>query len=293
MIGLERNRKAVHGDFSGPTRKARLLELFKAAAGGLFEPSANPTAADAAAARAAAKARLFTSSRWKSAKQQLGIETFGKCAFCETPNAPGYYGDVEHFRPKAAYWWLAYCYDNYLYSCRVCNGNKGEKHRRSGNALTPPPLVPGMDDDTLLGVADLASPDPADAARVGSYEQACLAELGDLPNPYQENPEYLFEWHADPDLKEVTIAGSSASPRHAAAMSAALDILKLNRPELRVQRWRAYKIAKRFYDRSRGLSAAEREGIEDGLRDLAEAEMPFAGMMRYFLRQWGLLPPLP
>ena len=31
------------------------------------------------------------------------------------------YGDVEHFRPKSKYWWLAYCYENYLYSCQMCN----------------------------------------------------------------------------------------------------------------------------------------------------------------------------
>jgi hypothetical protein len=73
----------------------------------------------------------------------------GKCAYCETIVQPGMSGDIEHFRPKAfcqelhppkslddtggqppkrkkkqkeaGYWWLAYDWSNYLYSCSRCN----------------------------------------------------------------------------------------------------------------------------------------------------------------------------
>ncbi len=77
----------------------------------------------------------------------------GKCAYCETRIRAGYPGDVEHYRPKAevkeprdrgnrddvgcgarsrrwraatkpGYWWLAYRWDNYLYSCSRCNSWK-------------------------------------------------------------------------------------------------------------------------------------------------------------------------
>jgi uncharacterized protein (TIGR02646 family) len=63
----------------------------------------------------------------------LSIVQHGKCAFCETPLL-GCYGDVEHFRPKAAwqqqkgdtphypgYYWLAYDWDNLFLSCEYCN----------------------------------------------------------------------------------------------------------------------------------------------------------------------------
>jgi len=43
------------------------------------------------------------------------------CAYCQR-NLPGSdRGDVEHFRPKNTYWWMAYDFDNYLLSCSVCN----------------------------------------------------------------------------------------------------------------------------------------------------------------------------
>ncbi|MGH9276972.1 MAG: hypothetical protein ACRD12_02525 [Acidimicrobiales bacterium] len=32
--------------------------------------------------------------------------------------------DVEHYRPKDKYWWLAYSLDNYLSSCRRCNSSR-------------------------------------------------------------------------------------------------------------------------------------------------------------------------
>ena len=43
-----------------------------------------------------------------------------KCGFCEkdvTDHTP----HVEHYRPKAKYWWLAYSWDNLLLACEECN----------------------------------------------------------------------------------------------------------------------------------------------------------------------------
>ncbi len=58
----------------------------------------------------------------------------GKCCFCESKITHIAYGDVEHFRPKAAYrkakgedliypgyFWLAYDWDNLFLSCQLCN----------------------------------------------------------------------------------------------------------------------------------------------------------------------------
>jgi uncharacterized protein (TIGR02646 family) len=45
------------------------------------------------------------------------------CAYCG--DLIGRTGeDVEHFRPKATYWFLAYAFDNYLASCRTCNSSR-------------------------------------------------------------------------------------------------------------------------------------------------------------------------
>lgn len=61
----------------------------------------------------------------QSVKRQLIADQHGKCCFCETKIGPD--GDVEHFRPKAAwcqgdgeplnwpgYYWLAYEWSNLL-----------------------------------------------------------------------------------------------------------------------------------------------------------------------------------
>ena len=63
----------------------------------------------------------FNSNHWKPAKEQLFVETRDKCAYCEATTKTTHHGDVEHYRPKSIYWWLAYCYDNYLASCQFCN----------------------------------------------------------------------------------------------------------------------------------------------------------------------------
>jgi uncharacterized protein (TIGR02646 family) len=50
------------------------------------------------------------------------------CAYCDRELPGNDRGDVEHFRPKSIYWWLAYKFENYLLACSVCNSAyKGEK----------------------------------------------------------------------------------------------------------------------------------------------------------------------
>ncbi len=55
-----------------------------------------------------------------------------KCCYCERKLYWSREMDVEHFRPKAGvdeepdhkgYWWLAYSWDNYLISCKICNSD--------------------------------------------------------------------------------------------------------------------------------------------------------------------------
>ena len=102
MTKLERLRTAaaIPPAFRGTGRVARSLDLIQGRVAGTLE---------------------FNSNVWKAAKPQLKLETGGKCAYCESPTDTVAHGDVEHYRPKSKYWWLAYCYDNYLYACQICN----------------------------------------------------------------------------------------------------------------------------------------------------------------------------
>ena len=81
------------------------------------------------------------SSVWKGAKAQLKAESAGKCGYCEGKADHVAHGDVEHFRPKSIYWWLAYCYDNYVYSCQICNQTFKVAHFPTQGAALPPPSL--------------------------------------------------------------------------------------------------------------------------------------------------------
>ncbi|MEO5741647.1 MAG: hypothetical protein ABIS29_13735, partial [Vicinamibacterales bacterium] len=124
MTKLERVRTAavIPAAFRGPGRIAKSLELLEGHVAGTLE---------------------FNSNVWKAAKVQLKRETGGKCAYCESPTDTVAHGDVEHFRPKSKYWWLAYCYDNYLYACQICNQvHKGDEFpvHATGGPWAGPPL---------------------------------------------------------------------------------------------------------------------------------------------------------
>lgn len=73
-------------------------------------------------------------------KQALSRAQHDKCCFCESKISHIAFGDVEHFRPKAAYrasadeperkpgyYWLAYEWSNLYFACEQCN----RRHKRN------------------------------------------------------------------------------------------------------------------------------------------------------------------
>lgn len=108
----------------------------------------------------------------KSVKKALIESQHDKCAFCESKITHISYGDVEHFRPKAAYrqkandplttpgyYWLAYEWDNLFLACQLCNqrhkknlfplANPAERatsHRHNAEQEHPLFIDPALDD---------------------------------------------------------------------------------------------------------------------------------------------------
>lgn len=72
-----------------------------------------------------------------SIKSATKNEFAGKCAFCETYVPHTYYGDIEHFRPKSKYCKYAHTWSNLLFSCRICNGNKGNDFPMQDQIIKP------------------------------------------------------------------------------------------------------------------------------------------------------------
>jgi uncharacterized protein (TIGR02646 family) len=138
------------------------------------------------------------SSVWSTAKKRLRAESGGKCGYCEGKADHVAHGDVEHFRPKSVYWWLAYCYDNYVYACQICNQTyKGTHFPREGNLLAAPAIPPNATVAELDALAQNLAPDPLDDAALGAFRTACVAERPLLPDPYSMDPEPLFSWRPD------------------------------------------------------------------------------------------------
>ena len=112
----------------------------------------------------------------KSVKNGLKKAQLDKCAFCESKISHIAWGDVEHFRPKAAYrqganeplirpgyYWLAYEWSNLLFCCQLCNqrfkGNdfplidvtrRAKSHHDSIRAEQPLFIHPAIGDPSLF-----------------------------------------------------------------------------------------------------------------------------------------------
>ncbi len=58
-------------------------------------------------------------NKWSVFKKVFLKLTDYKCPICE--KAVDKYDDIDHYRPKNHYWWLAYDYKNYMVYCELCN----------------------------------------------------------------------------------------------------------------------------------------------------------------------------
>ena len=224
---------------------------------------------------------------WKSAKDQLKVESGGKCGYCEGKAAHVAHGDVEHYRPKSVYWWLAYCYDNFIYSCQICNQTyKGAHFPLLGTALAPPNLPADASDAFLDQLAGTLAPDPLDSATVQQFGALAAGEKAEIPDPYFLDPEELFSWRADEVLGEVEIRPRDGSPRAQQAFLAARNFLGLNRDELKRWRWEVYGIAESLAQalQSDALEDELEERIKSRLRRMMSVEGEFSGMVRFLVR---------
>jgi uncharacterized protein (TIGR02646 family) len=275
MIHLERvrSKQSIPSSFRGKLRVNKALTLLAAPG----------------------EKREFDARHWKKAKAQLRAETFGKCAYCEASTSTVAYGDVEHFRPKSVYWWLAYCYDNYLFSCQICNQQhkKDNFPLRDGAERLDEPVLPAQatDDDKEAFVRGMC-PDPlveTDGMAWEVFAEACRNEQALLLDPYVDDPEQHFVWEADEVQRYVYLRPVSAAVTD--IYDAAERYFGLNRTELLLGRWRVYEILATFHEvlSSALLPAETQDRVENEIRQMMRPDAQFAGMCRFFVRQeWSL-----
>ena len=279
MIQLSRQRsaQAIHTSFrdAGRLQKARdLLDLRV----GSDEPK---------------------SSVWKAAKAQLRRESDGKCAYCEGKSSHVAHGDVEHFRPKDEYWWLAYCYDNYVYACQICNQvHKGDEFPIFASAgpwagpTLPTPPTPAA----VTALAATLTPDALDLTAghaLADFLVAAAKEKAGLVNPYVTDPDPLFKWIANDTLKIVEVAAASNKVAAKRAFAGAEASYGLNREELKRTRWKTYaeflvmKDSLKAFEAA-GIEPALQQRIRDQIKAMTKVDAPYAGMVRYFVKEFQL-----
>ena len=165
MITLERKRtaQAINAKYLGTDKREKDKELMFAQRDFLNDPN---------------KPVEFKSTYWKTAKTQLKKESKGKCAYCEANTEVVAHGDVEHYRPKSIYWWLAYTYDNYLYACQICNQTYKSNNFPIDSKLFPePPISATTTDHKIEQLAGKISPDPIDITLRYTLQQLSLIHI--------------------------------------------------------------------------------------------------------------------
>jgi uncharacterized protein (TIGR02646 family) len=141
-------------------------------------------------------------------KRELWLQQLMRCCYCEAPVQCDY-SDVEHFRPKSradrmngsidgGYWWLAWTWENLLFSCPNCN-------RSAKKDLFP----------LEAGSVPLTAENPPPGH-----------ELATLIDPCSEDPVELIQFVFDGiHWRPIGRNGSLRGQR-------TVEILKLDRPDL-------------------------------------------------------------
>lgn len=232
-----------------------------------------------------AKRSITFYEAWRVYKNVYAYAQFDKCGFCECKVLATGHGDVEHYRPKSeiamladdttthgrpqqssaslegrqlkvisdfGYWWLAYSWTNYLFSCAICN----RTYKRTLFPVNedPRPIPPRQrpskkfPKETPLLLDPFGAEDPADHL-------------------------HFYDWG---DIIE-----RNSSPYG----KATILICGLDRPAL-VNDREPYAI--RAYELASELRKPPRERDPKTLRDCYRSgreDSPFSGMVRSILRQ--------
>ena len=239
----------------------------------------------------------FNNNRWKPAKKQLLAETGGKCAYCEAPTSVVAFGDVDHYRPKNTYWWFAYCYDNYLAACQMCNQRfKRDDFPIQNRKMRSPVIRRNTTDAFIASKAGTIAPDPLNQSEVNDFIRQHKQERPLLLNPYFDDPAEYFAWRADDVLREVevtpnpedfqvaVIIKNTENPGVESIAEASIKYYGLNRMELKVQRYdlyHSYSVFRMALEND-STSPEMRIDIINTIERMKAPRAPFAGMIRYF-----------
>jgi uncharacterized protein (TIGR02646 family) len=147
---------------------------------------------------------------WNTYKPFARAIFHGKCAYCESNVDISGQGDIEMFRPKTYYPWLAYEWRNLLYSCAICN----RRYKKDLFPVAAPKDLSELRLEKIEGFGD----------RKEIWEKPLLL------HPYFDRPQAHLLFTEDEKTQSVQVTGLTVRGRKT------IDVLGLNRAEL--VRWR-------------------------------------------------------
>jgi hypothetical protein len=204
---------------------------------------------------------------WGDLKDTLRQVSQNKCWYCESieirsDNA------VDHFRPKnrvaesaghSGYWWLAFSWDNYRFSCTFCNSKRTSNDGEGGG---------GKADRFPLRVEATRAHNPGDDLTLEDpvLLDPCIAA----------DPGLLwFDETGQAVPGPVCGADDNAYPRQRVLTS--IEVYHLNQPDLVDQRKvlcteirRRVKDADKYFARYSAGDLSARAAFEDAVRDLRD-----------------------
>jgi uncharacterized protein (TIGR02646 family) len=188
----------------------------------------------------------------------------GKCAYCEAPYSVTGSLEVEHYRPKSVYYWLAADWSNLLPSCNHCNNRKRSKF----------PLR-----------------DPRRQAKKPGQEKREHALLLHPSDPRRSRrPDRHLRFDSKDGSIQAVALGRSASPLG----EASIEVYQLAHASLSSAR-RDWAIRLRWHisncQRVATSSAAEQQFAYEGLKSFLGPEQPFRALTLQILRESGFKTP--
>lgn len=214
-------------------------------------------------------------------------KNFIKCAYCESFYAATSDGDVEHFRPKGkvsgkspetpGYYWLSNDWDNLLLSCQHCN--QGRLHQ-----------VVGF--DTLQNQGKLDQFPLSDETKRVHHPSDSIEEENKvrlLLNPCWDNPDLHFKYdETEGVIIPLTEMGSKSIEVYALQRKTLVEERKKVLLDLILQISRVKRALQRL-DYSISMDNQQEFNIEFSiLKQFTVKERPYAGMCRFFVREFLL-----
>jgi len=208
------------------------------------------------------------SSTWQYLAEYLAPISFDKCWYCECSETRSDMA-VDHYRPKnkveedadhPGYWWLAFDWSNYRYSCTFCNSFRKKHTSTPGGKQCRFPLS---------CVSDRAS----------KRAHSCDIEVPCLLDPFVRTDAKLLTFLTNGKPVPASLDKSKDHDR----ASVSIEVYHLDEKKINKDRQRLYQKIRRLVE---SISQNEDENLKAELLSLAKSNAEYSSSARIYIRQY-------